>query len=424
MSGIKSPYRNKIKTPAKTIGRIALDLIKKSARESRYFNTNQYIGSGVAPVQPYISGALIQGTETSIAVGSQADITLISPFTGDSMDAAVIVYYRSVNGDIMWPATQSRMPIANTVIYYYGNVGGDLIVTVINDSNINILATPWFCDKSGSYIPVAGLPGNTVEDEVFSEPGDAGASTDYSRKDHKHKMPADPVPVHAAITTGIHGVGASVIESTAGSATKVTTHSNLTTLVHGIVVGNVASDADARFKTTIEQSSGQRILMSDLSPGNAGFLLITNVAYWVYLGRLVIAATPKYVEFHVSVAGGGVQTAEVGFFSTPSAPNKANQTLTKLVSTGTVDALTGIGLKRNTNAFATAIPAGTHLWAGIRTAMAAAQPTIWGLGVDMNQGAILSTAAAGALTAAGPWAGVKMNSSVAMTCPDLRGVID
>jgi len=53
--------------------------------------------------------------------------------------------------------------------------------------------------------------------------------------------------------------------------------------------------------------------------------------------------------------------------------------LTKLASTGGVDALTSSSVKRNTSAFATDIAAGTHLWAGIRIAMVTTQPTIFGL---------------------------------------------
>lgn len=175
--------------------------------------------------------------------------------------------------------------------------------------------------------------------------------------------------------------------------------------------------------TSVEGSDTQRVFMSNLQ-GNAGFTLISGVAYFVYLGRIVSAITPKFVEFHVSTIGAGAQTAETGFFSSPSAPNKTAQSLTKLITTATLDALTSTGVKRNTAAFSTSIPSGTHLWAGIRTAMATTQPTIWGIGLDMAQGQVLSTAAAGVLTAAGPWSGAIIAASTAMICPDLRGLLD
>src|SRR2546428_5661404 len=94
------------------------------------------------------------------------------------------------------------------------------------------------------------------------------------------------------------------------------------------------------------------------------FLLIAGTAYYVYLGRLAKGLTVKFVEFHVTTLGAGAQTAEVGLFSTPSAPNKSAQTLTKIVATGTLDSLTaGTGVKRNTASFAQNVDAGTHLWA-------------------------------------------------------------
>jgi len=171
----------------------------------------------------------------------------------------------------------------------------------------------------------------------------------------------------------------------------------------------------------------QRIFMSRLPNVGVAFTTLTGTAYFVYVGKLAIDLTPKFVEFWVSTAGTGAQTAEVGLFSSPAGPNKAGQTLTKLVSTGTVDSLTTAGIKRNTSAFATSIAAGTHLWAGIRTAMATTQPAVGGLVQDNSQGHALSTGAAGALTGAGPWSGAiialpsYLNSTVA---PELRVTLD
>jgi hypothetical protein len=168
----------------------------------------------------------------------------------------------------------------------------------------------------------------------------------------------------------------------------------------------------------------QTVLMSNLAPGSAGFLLISGTAYFVYLGMTTSPFVAKFVEFHVSTGGSGAQTAEVGFFSSSVSPNKANQSLSKIISTGTVDSLTSTGVERNTNAFTNTIPAGTHLWAGIRTAMATTQPTLWGLAIDMGQGQILSTASAGALTGTGPWTGAIITASTSGICPDLRGTLN
>jgi hypothetical protein len=170
-----------------------------------------------------------------------------------------------------------------------------------------------------------------------------------------------------------------------------------------------------------------RILSSRLNNMGTSITTVSGTAYFVYLGLLTALAQPKFVEFFVAAAGLGGQTAEVGCFSSPAAPNKANQSLTKLVSTGAVDTLTTTGVKRNTSAFATDIAAGTHLWAGIRIAMATTQPTISALAADFAQGRVLLTGGAGVLTGAGPLAGTiigqgaYVNSALA---PDLRATLD
>jgi hypothetical protein len=175
--------------------------------------------------------------------------------------------------------------------------------------------------------------------------------------------------------------------------------------------------------TYIEQSS-QRVLISVLSPSIGAFLLISGSAYFVYLGRVVTAFTPKYVEFQVTTSGAGSQTAEVGFFSSLNPPNKSGQSLSKLVSTNAISVLTSTGVKRNTTAFSTTIAVETFLWAGIRTAMATTQPTIRGLGFDMAQGQILVASSAAALAGAGPWTGALTTVNTSATCPELRAVLD
>jgi hypothetical protein len=191
----------------------------------------------------------------------------------------------------------------------------------------------------------------------------------------------------------------------------------------GTSAGSIVEGGDTRLATYIDSTGSQQILTCILAPGTAGLALTSGTAYFVYLGRTVIAFVPKYVEFYVSTIGAGAQTAEVGFFSTPTSPSKAGQTVSKLISTGTVDSVTSNGVKRNTNFFSTSISAGTHLWAGIRTAMATTQPTLWSFGMDMTQGFILRTAASGALTGAGPWTGAIVAAATGVTSPDLRGTL-
>lgn len=140
-----------------------------------------------------------------------------------------------------------------------------------------------------------------------------------------------------------------------------------------------------------------RIWASPL-PSIATLAAVSGTAYAVFLRLTLVACTPKHVEFHVTGAGSGAQTAEVGFFSSPLPPNKGGQTLTKIVADGTLDALTSTGVKRNTTPMATVVPAGTYLWAVIRFAMATGQPTLSGLGRDQLQGRVLELAGASALT--------------------------
>lgn len=56
--------------------------------------------------------------------------------------------------------------------------------------------------------------------------------------------PSGTVATHSVISTGVHGVGASTVESTSGAASKVTAHSDDTTGVHGVIGHAVASVGD------------------------------------------------------------------------------------------------------------------------------------------------------------------------------------
>jgi hypothetical protein len=133
--------------------------------------------------------------------------------------------------------------------------------------------------------------------------------------------------------------------------------------------------------------------------------LASGTAYFSYLGYVSFPFTPKHLGFHMNAAGTGAQTAELGLFSSPGSPNRAAMTLTKLIADAVVDSLTAAGplIRRNTNPWATLIPAGTHLWGGLRVAMAATQPTIGAVGGDMLQGYSQWCAASGVLTGLGPF---------------------
>lgn len=180
---------------------------------------------------------------------------------------------------------------------------------------------------------------------------------------------------------------------------------------------------------TIEPNG--RIFLSRLPKVATSITLISNTAYFVYIGRVTQPMTVKYVEFYVNTGGSGSpQAGEVGLFRTPNAPNKTDQGpggIVKLAATDNLGTLTGAGVRRNTNSFDYAVPVGTHLWAGIRTAMPTTQPALAGLCMDFSEGLVLSVESAGTLMNAGPWYGAVpvlgsyLNSAVA---PDLRIALD
>lgn len=169
-----------------------------------------------------------------------------------------------------------------------------------------------------------------------------------------------------------------------------------------------------------EVAQASDFILSSRLPTIAGAVTVEDTAYFVYLGTLKKSITALKIFFHVSAGGTGAQTAaECGLFSSPTAPNRAAQTLTKIVATGTLGDLTGTGVLGNTTSFAQDIAAGTHLWAGLRTAMATNEPTVFGLTADMSHGRILSTATAGALTASSTFAGALIAAAVAWQAPAL-----
>lgn len=200
---------------------------------------------------------------------------------------------------------------------------------------------------------------------------------------------------------------------------------------------------DVQSLTNIERFG--RILRSTLPNIGTSITTVSGTAYFVYMGRTTQAITPKFIEFWLesqSSAGGGGQTAEVGLFSTPSAPNRSTQTVTKLSAV----ALTALGtedlnsfapqlvrlVRRNNTAFTYSVPAGIHLWAGIRIAMTTNQPSLGGLCQDFSNGLILYTPAAGVLTGAGPWTGAIIPNPLGGVpfylstpfAPDLRLTLD
>jgi hypothetical protein len=161
------------------------------------------------------------------------------------------------------------------------------------------------------------------------------------------------------------------------------------------------------------------------SAGTTSVAMVSGTAYWVYVGFVPVATTVAFVEGFMPTLGTGTQAAEVCLASTPAAPNKASQTLTKIVASGSVTPMTSAGggaantVVANTSSFAQVISAGTHLWAGIRVAMGTTQPNFGGLLCDMGHGFVLKTAGASALTGSTSWTGSLAALGISPTTPFL-----
>lgn len=174
---------------------------------------------------------------------------------------------------------------------------------------------------------------------------------------------------------------------------------------------------------------GARLLFAPAQVARSTFTPTSGTAYWVYLGRQPVAKTLAYVNFLLNTAGAGAQTAEVCLASGSGPPGRGlNITMTKVAAAAvTADLTTGAPkMVANPSSLAAAITAGMEVYAGIRTAMGTTQPTIGGLLRGYALGHILSTAASGALTGAGPWTGVPVAFVTGSTVdgPDLIGSLD
>lgn len=153
-------------------------------------------------------------------------------------------------------------------------------------------------------------------------------------------------------------------------------------------------------------ANNQQRLFKAVLTDSASFLTIGNTAYFCYIGYTLAAVTPIKAVVQCTVAGTSTQTAELGLFSTPGPPGTGNQTLTKIEATGTITSLLVANEIVNTSNFSTSVPFGTHLWVGFRADMAGTEPTMRGVSGMQDRLNVLTTAAAGALTASSTFAGV------------------
>jgi len=80
-------------------------------------------------------------------------------------------------------------------------------------------------------------------------------SADHSQT---YLIPAD-MALHESFSSGIHGVGSSTIESTAGSQAKVDAHKDLSTGVHGVGAGIIAKVSDIAIDDNLSSSAQDAI---------------------------------------------------------------------------------------------------------------------------------------------------------------------
>lgn len=193
-------------------------------------------------------------------------------------------------------------------------------------------------------------------------------------------------------------------------------------LINGLHVELPVGD---NLEQTLEQRIWPTHSLHAQVAGSAAGSSVSGTAYWVYQGYIAETQFFNGITLFVTTAGVGTQTAEMVFATTSSGPKRAPQTLSKLgVANTALTALTSTGVKRPGVAMNVGVPGGVHLWAGFRQAMLTTQAVCWSFGADLGHGALLTTAAAGALSGAGPWAGLLPTAAVTAQAPALFATLD
>lgn len=104
----------------------------------------------------------------------------------------------------------------------------------------------------------------------------------------------------------------------------------------------------------------------------------TATAWFLYVGYVDAPVTLNHVECLVTTTGASnnsAYAAEFALCSSPQAPNGSGQILTVLSAhtTSSFTAGTAPYVVRSASSLALEIPAGTHLWTGLRTSMSTTQ---------------------------------------------------
>jgi hypothetical protein len=224
-------------------------------------------------------------------------------------------------------------------------------------------------------------------------------------------------------TVTIANTGAPVGAQYVTLATDATlTSERVLTAGIGLTVTDGGAGGSVTIANVVTSPFNERVMCSTLHNSTTQ-AQTSGTASYVYLGKTAVAAVWKFVKFRVATAGAGAQTAEVGLFSSPSAPNGAAQTLTKLWADGTLTALTATGVGRNSTASAVSVPAGTNLWAACRFAMATTQPSVGILTDDWQLGYVLQATGSAALTTL-TTVTPALTAAVQASFPDLRATMD
>lgn len=157
----------------------------------------------------------------------------------------------------------------------------------------------------------------------------------------------------------------------------------------------------------------QDIFTNTLSNDSAGNTSTSGVLHAVYVGKTQRDVTINHIRSYMTLQSAAAnQIMEFGLFSTPLPPQAGAQTLTCLavvadtgVPTNITTCFVTAGLKQNVVALGAVVPAGTHLWVGMRTAFtggAGTQPT-WRRTFPMGDGQSLWVAASGVIALGGTY---------------------